>query len=124
MGTMLLAGSAVATRLPTPALNRNEASGKQRFASGHLLHPAFEHATNIGGMTWDCAWRPRKLGKLKSSPAYQKMPAEGRVRRKNTIAKTRIDRKLLCLGSLAPLYGGKKNGFFRVGGSPRLRTMG
>ena len=36
------------------------------------------------------------------------------MRRKNTIAKTRIDRKLLCLGSLAPLYGGKKNGFFRV----------
>ena len=39
------------------------------------------------------------------------------MRRKNTIAKTRIDRKLLCLGSLAPLYGGKKNGFFRVGGT-------
>ena len=40
------------------------------------------------------------------------------MRRKNTIAKTRIDRKLLCLGSLAPLYGGKKNGFFRVGNIP------
>jgi hypothetical protein len=50
---MLLAGNTVATRLPTPTLNRNEASSQQRLVSGHLLDPALEHATNIGGMTWD-----------------------------------------------------------------------
>jgi hypothetical protein len=50
---MLLAGSTVATRLPTPAFNRNETSSQQWFVSGHLLDPALEHATNISRMTWD-----------------------------------------------------------------------
>ena len=50
---MLLAGSTVATGLPTPALNRNETSSQQWFVSSHLLDPALEHATYIGGMTWD-----------------------------------------------------------------------
>ena len=53
MGTMLLAGGTVTTGLPTPAFNRNKASSQHGLASGHLLNPAFEHATNIGGMTWD-----------------------------------------------------------------------
>jgi hypothetical protein len=82
MRTMLLAGSAVATRFPTPALNRNEASSQQWSASGHLLDPALEHATNIGGMTWDAHGDLEKLGKLKSSLAYQKMPTKDHVRRK------------------------------------------
>jgi len=50
---MLLTGNTVATGLPTPALNRDEASSQQRFVGGHLLDPALEHATNIGGMTRD-----------------------------------------------------------------------
>jgi hypothetical protein len=93
MRTMLLAGSAVATRLPTPALNRNEASSQQWPASGHLLNAAFEHATNISGMTRDAHGELERLGKLKSSLAYQKMLAKHHVRRKNIIAKTRVDRK-------------------------------
>ena len=36
------------------------------------------------------------------------------MRRKNTIAKTRIDRKLLRPGTLARRYGAKKNVFFRA----------
>jgi hypothetical protein len=43
------------------------------------------------------------------------MLAEDQVRRKNTIAKTRMDRKLLCPGTLARRYGAKKNAFFRAG---------
>jgi hypothetical protein len=50
---MLLTGSAVATGFPTPSLDRNQAGGKRRFASSHLLNPAFEHPANIGRMTWD-----------------------------------------------------------------------
>jgi hypothetical protein len=53
VGSMLLTGNTVATRLPTPAIDRNETSSQQWFISGHLLDPALEHATNIGGMTWD-----------------------------------------------------------------------
>jgi hypothetical protein len=53
VSSMLIAGSTVATGLPTPALNRNETRSQQWFVSGHLLDPALEHATNIGGMTRD-----------------------------------------------------------------------
>ena len=55
-----------------------------------------------------------KLGKLESNLAYQKMHAEGQVRRKNIIAKTRLDRKSIRPARLARRYGAKKNVFFRV----------
>jgi hypothetical protein len=50
------------------------------------------------------------------------MLAEDQVRRKNTIAKTRMDRKLLCPGTLARRYGAKKNAFFRAERAPALRN--
>jgi hypothetical protein len=102
MGTMLLAGRTVATGLPTSTLNRNEASSQQWFASGHLLYPAFEHAANIGGMPRDAHRYLEKLGNLESSLAYQKKLAKDHVRRKNKIAKTRVERNSLCRATLPP----------------------
>ena len=51
MAMVFLAGSAVAARFPTATLDRNQAGGKQRLASGYLLNAAVEHPTNIGWMT-------------------------------------------------------------------------
>src|SRR5208282_1875407 len=50
MAMVLLARSAVAARLAAAALERNQTGGQHRFASRHLLDPAFEHPANIGGM--------------------------------------------------------------------------
>jgi hypothetical protein len=45
------------------------------------------------------------------------------VRRKNTIAKTRIDRKSLRRGGLARCHGAKKNEFFRAARSGALEEQ-